>query len=279
MSNLTVKAIFEKDSVKSKINEMLGKKAPGFITSVLQVTTNNALLTKADPMSVYNAAMIAATLDLPINQNLGFAWIVPYKGQAQFQMGWKGYVQLAQRTGQYSRINVVKVYESQFQGFNALHEELNADFNIQPSGKVVGYAAYFRLVNGYEKTVYWTIEQVQEHGQRFSQSFNGNSSPWKSDFDAMAMKTVLKHTLSKWGILSIEMQKATTVDQAVVTDYETEQIEYVDAGNAMPTITETEIEQAVEEIEAGNTTADEISTLFELSDEQIEMLKSKEPKK
>jgi recombination protein RecT len=279
MSNLTVKAIFEKDSVKSKINEMLGKKAPGFITSVLQVTTNNALLTKADPMSVYNAAMIAATLDLPINQNLGFAWIVPYKGQAQFQMGWKGYVQLAQRTGQYSRINVVKVYESQFKGFNALHEELNADFNIHPSGKVVGYAAYFRLVNGYEKTVYWTIEQVQEHGQRFSQSFNGNSSPWKSDFDAMAMKTVLKHTLSKWGILSIEMQKATTVDQAVVTDYETEQIEYVDAGNAMPTITETEIEQAVEEIEAGNTTADEISTLFELSDEQIEMLKSKEPKK
>jgi recombination protein RecT len=279
MSNLTVKAIFEKDSVKSKINEMLGKKAPGFITSVLQVTSNNALLTKADPMSVYNAAMIAATLDLPINQNLGFAWIVPYKGQAQFQMGWKGYVQLAQRTGQYSRINVVKVYESQFKGFNALHEELDADFNIQPSGKVVGYAAYFRLVNGYEKTVYWTIEQVQEHGQRFSQSFNGNSSPWKSDFDAMAMKTVLKHTLSKWGILSIEMQKATTVDQAVVTDYETEQIECVDAGNAMPTITETEIEQAVEEIEAGNTTADEISTLFELSDEQIEMLKSKEPKK
>lgn len=279
MSNLTVKAIFEKDSVKSKINEMLGKKAPGFITSVLQVTSNNALLTKADPMSVYNAAMIAATLDLPINQNLGFAWIVPYKGQAQFQMGWKGYVQLAQRTGQYSRINVVKVYESQFKGFNALHEELDADFNIQPSGKVVGYAAYFRLVNGYEKTVYWTIEQVQEHGQRFSQSFNGNSSPWKSDFDAMAMKTVLKHTLSKWGILSIEMQKATTVDQAVVTDYETEQIEYVDAGNAMPTITETEIEQAVEEIKAGNTTADEISTLFELSDEQIEMLKSKEPKK
>jgi recombination protein RecT len=279
MSNLTVKAIFEKDSVKIKINEMLGKKAPGFITSVLQVTSNNALLTKADPMSVYNAAMIAATLDLPINQNLGFAWIVPYKGQAQFQMGWKGYVQLAQRTGQYSRINVVKVYESQFKGFNALHEELDADFNIQPSGKVVGYAAYFRLVNGYEKTVYWTIEQVQEHGQRFSQSFNGNSSPWKSDFDAMAMKTVLKHTLSKWGILSIEMQKATTVDQAVVTDYETEQIEYVDAGNAIPTITETEIEQAVEEIEAGNTTADEISTLFELSDEQIEMLKSKEPKK
>jgi len=279
MSNLTVKAIFEKDSVKSKINEMLGKKAPGFITSVLQVTSNNALLTKADPISVYNAAMIAATLDLPINQNLGFAWIVPYKGQAQFQMGWKGYVQLAQRTGQYSRINVVKVYESQFKGFNALHEELDADFNIQPTGKVVGYAAYFRLVNGYEKTVYWTIEQVQEHGQRFSQSFNGNSSPWKSDFDAMAMKTVLKHTLSKWGILSIEMQKATTVDQAVVTDYETEQIEYVDAGNAMLTITETEIEQAVKEIEAGNATEYEISTLFELSDEQIEMLKSKEPKK
>lgn len=270
MSNITLKSLFEKDAVKSKMNELLGNRATGFVTSVLQVTSNNALLSKAEPMSVYNAAMTAAALDLPINQNLGFAWIVPYKGQAQFQMGWKGYVQLAQRTGQYSRINVVKVYENQFKSFSALHEELDADFNLSPEGVVVGYAAYFKLINGFEKTNYWTKEQATEHAKRFSQSFNNGA--WKSDFDAMAMKSLLKNTLSKWGILSIEMQKANVVDQAVVTDFETDDVDYVDAGEALPVLSEKELEKAKSEIKAGNTTAENVSNLFDLTEEQINIL-------
>jgi recombination protein RecT len=225
---VSVKGIFERDTIKKKIQEMIGNKAPGFITSVLQSVSNNALLAKADPMTIYNAAMIAATLDLPINPNLGFAYIVPYKGQAAFQMGYRGYIQLAQRTGQYEAINMVKIYENQFKSFNALTEELNCDFTIQGSGKIVGYAAYFRLVNGFSKTSYWSTEQVTEHAKRFSQSFGSNSSPWKTDFDAMAMKTVLKNTLAKWGILSIEMQMAVKTDQAVIRDENGQNVDYPD---------------------------------------------------
>lgn len=225
-NQLSVKNIFEREGVKSRIQEMLGNKASGFITSVLQVTSNNTLLSKADPMSVYNAAMMAAALDLPINQNLGFAWIVPYGNQAQFQIGWKGIVQLAQRTGQYQRLNVIEVYENQYKSFNALTEELDADFTIDGSGKVVGYVAYFRLNNGFEKTVFWSRSKAEAHGKRFSKTFN--SGPWKTDFDEMAKKTVLKQTITKWGILSIEMQTAQKVDQSVVKDYETEEVEYID---------------------------------------------------
>jgi recombination protein RecT len=267
MSNLSVKGIFEREDVKNKLRDMLGSKSTGFISSVLQVTTNNNLLAKADPLTVYNAAMMAAALDLPINQNLGFAWIVPYKGQAQFQMGAKGYVQLAQRTGQYQRINVTAVYENQYKGWNSLTEELDADFNVFGSGKVVGYAAYFELNNGFKKTVYWSREQVESHAKRFSQSFNQSFSPWKSDFDAMAQKTVLKHTLSKWGILSIEMQTAHKVDQSVIKDYETEDIEYVDNGTAqseLPEFTELHFEDAfnngatIELIRKGYSVSEEI---------------------
>ena len=272
---LTVKSIFEKDSVKQKFEQMLGKKSQGFITSVLQISTNNALLAKADAMTIYNAAMIAATLDLPINQNLGFAWIVPYKGAAQFQMGWKGYVQLAQRTGQYKRINVTKVYENQFKGFNYLTEELNADFNQEPQGAVVGYAAYFCLHNGYEKLIYWTKKQSEDHGRRFSQSFN--NGPWKTDFDAMAMKTVLKNMLSKWGILSIEMQTAVRTDSAVIKDESGTTVEYVDNSDAveeLPLITEEQLEEAKNEIKAGNCTLADVQAIYDLYQEQIDYLKN-----
>lgn len=210
---ITPKDFFSQSNVQKKFEQMLGKKSQGFISSVLQVVNSNRSLQNADPISIYTAAATAAALDLPINQNLGFAWIVPYKGNAQFQMGWKGYVQLALRTGQYKRINVVKVYESQFKAYNALTEELDADFNAKPNGKIVGYAAYFKLVNGFEKLVYWDTETVKEHGKRYSKSFS--NGPWRTDFDAMAMKTVLKNTISKWGIMSIEMQNAIIFDQSV----------------------------------------------------------------
>jgi recombination protein RecT len=119
MSNLTTKEYFNQDGVKKKFNELLGKRSTQFITSVLQIVNSNKLLMSATPESIYNACTMAATLDLPINQNLGFAWIVPYRNAAQFQMGWKGFVQLAQRTGQYLRINVVEVYANQYKSFNS----------------------------------------------------------------------------------------------------------------------------------------------------------------
>lgn len=229
MSNqVTVKDYFNKDGVKAKFAELLGQRATGFVTSVMQVVNGNNYLKNASPESIYTAAAMAATLDLPINNNLGFAWIVPYGNQAQFQMGWKGFVQLAQRTGQYKRINVIEVYENQFKSYNQLSEDLDADFTVEGKGSVVGYAAYFQLVNGFEKLSYWTTEQVKAHGVKFSKTFNQKNGVWQTNFDGMAKKTVLKNTLSKWGILSIEMQKAVIADQAVIKDMETDDVEHVD---------------------------------------------------
>jgi recombination protein RecT len=213
---MTLKGFFSQDSVKSKFAELLGKKSTGFITSVMQVVSNNNLLAKADMNSIYQAAAMAATLDLIINNNLGHAWIVPYGNKAQFQIGWKGFVQLAQRTGQYKRINVVTVYSNQFISWDELTEELKSDFKIKGDGPVIGYAAYFALLNGFEKTNFWFRDRVEAHAKRFSKSFS--SGPWVSDFDAMAMKTVLKPTLSKWGPLSIELQKALDADQSIIED-------------------------------------------------------------
>lgn len=212
-----ISKMLAQSNVQSRFAEMLGKKAPGFISSLLQVVNSNKLLQNADPQTILNAAATAASLDLPINASLGFAYIVPYKGAAQFQIGWRGLLQLALRTGQYTAINVVEVYQNQFRSFNAMTEYLDCDFNIEGSGPVVGYAAYFRLINGFEKTVYWSKDKVLAHAKKYSQSFGKSFSPWSDEslFDSMAKKTVLKNALSKWGIMSIEMQTGILADQSV----------------------------------------------------------------
>lgn len=216
-TQLTTKSLFTQTSVQERFEKLLGKKSQGFITSVLQIVANNSMLKNVDPNTVLTAAATAATLDLPINQNLGFAWIVPYKNEAQFQMGWKGYVQLALRTGQYKSINCTEVYENQFNSFNRLTEELDADFNTLGTGEVVGYVAYFKLVNGYEKTCYWSKDEIIGHAKKYSKAYGKSFSPWSDpvQFHAMAKKTVLKSTISKWGIMSIEMQTAHVADQSV----------------------------------------------------------------
>lgn len=215
-TQLTVNQYFNSESVQQKFEKMLGAKSAGFISSVLQTVNNSQLLANADPKTILNAAATAASLDLPINQSLGRAWIVPFKGQAQFQIGYKGFVELAQRSGRYKSINAIEVYENQYKGFNALTEEIDADFSVDGKGKVVGYAAHFELLNGFTKTVYWSKDKVEAHAKRFSKTFT--NGPWKTDFDAMAKKTVLKYTLSNWGILSIEMQTAQLADQAVIPE-------------------------------------------------------------
>ena len=213
-TQLTINQHFNSESVQRKFEKLLGQKSAGFISSVLQTVNNNKLLASADPATILNAAATAASLDLPINQSLGRAWIVPFKGQAQFQIGYKGFVELAQRTGQYRAINAIAIHENQFEGYDMLEERLIGNFTIEGTGKVVGYAAYFEMLNGFRKTVYWSTESVTKHAKRFSKSF-GNG-PWATDFDAMAKKTVLKYTLSNWGQLSIEMQTAQLADQAVM---------------------------------------------------------------
>lgn len=246
----TIKSLFAQDNVKKKFEEMLGKKAVGFMTSVLQVISSNRGFENVEAVSIYNAAATAATLDLPINQNLGFAYIIPYKGLAQFQIGWRGLVQLAQRTGQYLKINAIEVYENQFKSYNSLTEELAADFNIEGEGKIVGYAAYFKLLNGFEKTTYWSVIKVMAHAKKYSQAYNSEKgiTPWKDkdQVHEMGKKTVLKNTLSKWGILSIEMQKAINVDQAVINNEEGTDITYVDHEEIKEEITQEDLKDLFE---------------------------------
>lgn len=205
----TVKQLLNADAVKKRFDEVLADRAPQFMTSLLGLVNNEALLQKSDPNSVIQSALIAASLDLPIDKNLGYAWIVPYSGQAQFQLGYKGYIQLALRTGQYKNINVIEVYEGELVRFNRLTEELVIDFEQKESDKIIGYAAHFELLNGFKKTVYWSKDQVEKHKTKYSKSGFG----WGKDWDAMAKKTVLKNMLSKWGILSVEMQKAYSEDE------------------------------------------------------------------
>lgn len=276
MSNVTVKDFFAKDAVKSKFQELLGKKSVGFLTSVMQVATNNKLLANADPVSIYNSAAIAATLDLPINPNLGFAYIVPYGGQAQFQIGWKGLVQLALRTGQYKSINVIDVHENQFKSFDVLSEELHADFTKEGNGVVVGYVCYFKLVNGFEKKVYWSKSKVEKHAQKFSKTYSNKSGVWQMDFDAMARKTVLKNALSKWGILSIEMQTATIADQAVVNDFETLDVDYVDHGtesiSTKQTLSNDDLVDVIEAVKNGNVTIESLQNDYDISEDQLKTI-------
>lgn len=224
----SVKSLLSTENVKAKFHEILKDRAAGFTANLAVMVNNSAALSKCEPLSVISAAVVSASLDLPLDPNLGFAAVVPFGEKAQFQIMYKGLIQLAQRSGQYKTIGVTEIYEGELKNQNRLTGEYEFDFSAKVSDKVIGYAAYFKLLNGFEKTIYWPIEQVDKHGKRFSQTYKKGFGLWKDDFDNMAKKTVLKHLLSRWGILSIEMQKAVKFDQSVVKDPETEDIEYVD---------------------------------------------------
>lgn len=215
----TVKGMLETPAFKKKFEEMLGKKAAGFISSIIAVTNSSNYLMKADPATVIGAAAQAAMLDLPINQSLGFAYIVPYKGAAQFQLGYKGYIQLAQRSGQYADIGAKTVYEGELEYENRLLDKFR--FGERTSDKVIGYVAYFRLTNGFEKMLYMTIDEAQAHAKKYSQNYKGGTDKWGlADFNVMAEKTVLKRLLSKYGPLSIEsiqMSQALANDGGVIS--------------------------------------------------------------
>ena len=202
--SVTLKALLASPNVKKRFEEVLKNRAPQYMTSIINLYSQEKSLQKCEPMSVIASAMVAASLDLPIDKNLGYAWIVPYKNKAQFQLGYKGYIQLALRSGQYRYINAIPIHKGELKKWNPLTEEIEIDFESKESDEVIGYAGYFELLNGFRKTVYWTKEQIEQHRRKFSKSSFG----WDNDWDAMALKTVIKNLLSKWGILSIDMQKA-----------------------------------------------------------------------
>lgn len=215
----TLKGMLEMPAYKNKFNEMLGKKAAGFMSSIIAVTNNNKYLAKANPATVIGAAAQAAMLDLPINQSLGFAYIVPYGNEAQFQLGYKGYIQLAQRSGQYVDIGAKTVYEGELEYENRLLDKFK--FGERTGDKVIGYLAYFRLTNSFEKMLFMELDEMIAHAKKYSKNYKGGTDKWGlTDFNTMAEKTVLKRLLSKYGPLSIEsiqMSQALSNDGSVIS--------------------------------------------------------------
>jgi recombination protein RecT len=220
-------------SVVRSFEQIMGKKAAGFLSSIISCANGNAQLAKCEPLSVIRSASIAAILDLPLAPGLGFAFIVPYNGVATFQLGWKGYVQLAQRTGQYARMHATPVTEGMIKSRNLLTGDM--EIGTPTSNKVVGYCFYFKLLSGFERYHYMSAAECEAHGKRYSQSYAKGFGPWKDNFEAMALKTVVKQSLSKWGVLSIDLQHAYTYDNSQVLDIGTGACIYPD--NSEPRVT------------------------------------------
>ncbi len=226
-----VKNFLKNDLIQDEIKKTLGAKSQQFTASVLALVGQDELLKQAEPATILSAALTAAAMDLPINKNLGFAHIIGYKNskkgivEAQFQMGWKGFVQLAQRSGHYKTINTETVHEGEIEKRDRLSGEIEfswKDDAVRKDLPVIGYVAYFRLTTGFEKTFYMSGEEVEAHALRYSQSFKldrdkgWTSSNWSKNFDAMAQKTVVKLLISKWGPMSTELEKAMIYDQAII---------------------------------------------------------------
>ena len=256
------KDFFSKPMVQEKLRELVGKNAPAFATSVLQIVNSNSMLINADPQTIFSAACMAATLNLPINNNLGFAYIVPFKNnkenkiEAQFQLGYKGYIQLAQRSGQFSRIAATPVYNGQLISENPLLG-YEFDWSVKPSGDPIGYVAFFKLINGFTAELYMSKEEVMKHANKYSQTAKKGYGVWKDQFEAMALKTVLKLLLSKQAPLSIDMQKAQMADQAIIRDVDKDEFDYIDHQESIadleapkPTLNDDEFNAALEQLNA-----------------------------
>lgn len=224
----TLSALVKSTAVKERFAEVLKTKGDSFLASVLTTVNNSALLQKAEPTTILSAAMVAASLELPIVPSLGFAALVPFRDGktgvtvCQFQIMARGLVQLALRTGQYRKIEVESVHTGEIKSRNRFTGEI--EFGEPTDNNVVGYLGFFELCNGFRKFLYMTNEEIGEHAQKYSQTAKRGFGLWVDNFDAMARKTVLKLLLAKWGPLSVEMQTALLRDQTAETD-----------GNAQPT--------------------------------------------
>lgn len=226
-------------SVKAKFEDMLGKRAPQFMTSIMSVVQNNALLQKADVNSIVMGAAVAASMDLPLHPSLGYAALVPYNTAkdgcfAQLQVMSKGLVELCLRSGQCKALIAETVYEGQLVKKNKFTGEYVFDEDAKTSDKIIGFMAYIRLNNGFEKYEYMTVDEVKAHAMRFSQTYKKGFGIWKDHFESMSQKTVLRKLLTRWAPKSLEMQRGLIYDQSIVSG-DIENIEgasanYVDNG-------------------------------------------------
>lgn len=228
-SKLGFKALMNTPAMKKKFTDILHEKSDSFMGSLMTLVGGDNYLSQAEPMTIIASALKAATMDLPIDKNLGYAYVVPFNrsekvgnkwvkhNEAQFILGYKGYIQLAQRSGQYKALNALAIYDGQLIDWNPLTEEFTFDYKAKVSDEVIGYVGFFELLNGFKKTVYWTKQEIESHRIKNSKAYDKEklSGAWVDNYDSMAIKTVLRNMLSKWGLLSVEMQSAITSDEKV----------------------------------------------------------------
>jgi recombination protein RecT len=277
-SKLGFKALMSTPQMKKKFTDILHEKSDSFMGSLMTLVGGDNYLSQAEPMTIIASALKAATMDLPIDKNLGYAYVVPFnryekKGknwithnEAQFILGYKGYIQLAQRSGQYKALNALAIYEGQLIDWNPLTEEFTFDYKGKVSDEVIGYVGFFELLNGFKKTVYWTKQEIESHRIKNSKNKDKEklSGAWVDNYDSMAIKTVLRNLLSKWGLLSVEMQTAITSDEKVFrVDEDSDLIEETDLSDMEPLKQDLKEAERVEESE-------NIETLFDTSNPPIE---------
>jgi recombination protein RecT len=214
--NQIMSSILDGEKMRSRFDELLGKRSAQFISSIVSLVNADNNMQQAffeSPMSVIQSALKVATFDLPVDQNLGYAYIVPFRNKgkmtATFILGWKGMHQLAMRTGAYKTINVVDIRAGELKSYNRLTEEIEIEFveddDEREKLEVIGYVGYYKLINGAEKTIYMTVKQINAH-ERKNRKGDYMGKGWREDWDAMARKTVYRRLIGKWGVMSIDYQ-------------------------------------------------------------------------
>lgn len=257
----TFSAFMTAPNIKARINEVVGKNAQSFMTSIVSAVSANPALQECEPSSILSAAFLGEGLKLSPSPQLGQYYIVPYDNkkagvkQAQFQLGYKGYIQLAIRSGYYRKINVIAIKDGELVRFDPLNEDIEVnlidDYEEREARETVGYYAMFEYTAGFRKAIYWPKSKMLCHADRFSKAFSKESykkllagqipekdmwkysSFWYKDFDAMAYKTMLRQLISKWGVMSVDLQKAYEADEALIKEDGT--AEYIDIEEAPAT--------------------------------------------
>lgn len=220
-----LKQVMASPSVQQQFQNALDKNSNLFVASLIDLYASDTYLQQCEPSQVVAEALKAATLKLPINKSLGFAYIVPYKKQGkqipQFQLGYRGMIQLAMRSGIYKYLNADVVYEGEYRGYSKLTGNLDLD-GEKKSYIVIGYFAYIESVNGFKKSVFCTRDDMEKHAQKYSKAYSRDSSPWQTEFDQMAIKTMLRRLLSKYGLMTVDMADGMQAENDFDEEYRTQ---------------------------------------------------------
>lgn len=269
----TFSAFLAQDAMKKKINEMVGgEKGQQFVTSIISAVSTNPQLAKCDNASIVSAALLGQALNLSPSPQLGQFYLVPFNDNkrgckvAQFQIGYKGYIQLAIRSGQYKKLNVLAIKEGELIKYDPLDEDIEVKLieneEEREKAETIGYYAMFEYLNGFRKTIYWSKQRMEAHALKYSMGYRAKKGCtfWEKDFDGMAYKTMLRQLISKWGIMSIDltMQKALESDMAVINDNGT--YDYVDNNEMVNEVIETENQEQPVEVKQEETQQNKVET-------------------